>query len=176
MNIFSYTWQIFFFECDMFQFFNIELKMVYFILQKVVLFEYGIRRITFLIAQKVIDQGSTLFSRGPLYHSYMLSFFIQQITDDINYTTWCVLVTVANIHIKLKTDLKKIRIFSIHCVSVAVFILKYDFFRPWLVSDYYYFHVSFQQREFPKFFTFRARDGVSGFFSGLNRFCSCRIN
>lgn len=43
------------YECDiMLLFFIVELKMVYF-LQKAVLFEYGIRRITFLIAQKVIQ-------------------------------------------------------------------------------------------------------------------------
>lgn len=68
----------------------------------------------------------TIFTRPTVSFVYVI-FFIQQITDDINYTTWCVLVTVANIHIKLKTDFKKIWIFSIHCVSVAVFMLKYDF-------------------------------------------------
>lgn len=30
--------------------------VLFFVLQRTILFEYGIRRITFLIAQKVIDQ------------------------------------------------------------------------------------------------------------------------
>lgn len=119
---------------------------VWFLMQKNILRECGLRRITFLIAQEV----------SPMLSASEFTFF----------KTSCHLFEVCSIDWGGKDQWQEERWLSKWFVLAVDWVMaknrktSLEIFQ-WVLLDLVVFHMSFfLQKEFPKFFTFRARDEV----------------